>query len=386
MALTEFTVPNKNGSYDGGMVIKNYTSLNIAAGNTVSTDQPCRGMIIYVSGDCTISGTLTMTGRGAATPNLNSEVTALFNSVPGLFYPYLPTSGTPSPISGLSSLGYFFRGTESAGNNNIDSRLSAVTLPHTNFDVYPIYRVGANGGVAHACQTGRIAGNTGSAGALGKTGGGGSGGKSTGGMYSGVERGGNGTCFSGGAGSGGAAHAGPNSGTCQYPGLQGNDFGGAGGVATGYFGSTSGNGHTAGGGAGNPGGAPSGADGPFSITATPAQGTAVGNAVHGQTAGSNGTGGLLILIVGGDLTINSGGEIISHGSAGGNGGTTALGAGDSSAGGGSGGGHIVILHRGTYTNNGTVAANGGSGGSILSSTGAAGGAGGSGYVHVAQIL
>ena len=97
MALTEFTVPNKNGSYDGGMVIKNYTSLNIAAGNVVSTDQPCRGMIIYVSGDCTISGTLTMTGRGAATPNLNGEVTALFNSVPGIFYPYLPPSGAPTP-------------------------------------------------------------------------------------------------------------------------------------------------------------------------------------------------------------------------------------------------------------------------------------------------
>ena len=60
------TVQNKNGSYDGDMVVKQYSSLTINAGHTMTVDQACRGMFIYVSGDCTINGTLSMTGKGAA--------------------------------------------------------------------------------------------------------------------------------------------------------------------------------------------------------------------------------------------------------------------------------------------------------------------------------
>ena len=62
---TTFTVPNKNGSYDGDYVLKQYTTLTIAGGNTVTTDQPCRGMFFYVQGNCVIDGTLTMTRKGA---------------------------------------------------------------------------------------------------------------------------------------------------------------------------------------------------------------------------------------------------------------------------------------------------------------------------------
>lgn len=386
MAVTQFTVPNKNGSYDGGMVIKHFTTLNIAAGGTVTTDQPCRGLLIYVQGDCTISGTLSMTARGASTPNISSEVTADYSNNIGLFYPYLPTSGTPAAISGLNSLGYFFRGTESAGNNNIDSRLSSVSLPINTFNIVSIYRTGATGGAAIACAAGSTVGNVGTSGSTGQSGGGGTGARTTGGMYSGVERGGIGTCFSGGSGSGGSAHSGPNSTQCLYPGLQGSDTGGSGGVATSYYGTVSGNGHTAGGGAGNPGGSRSSVGGPFDpANSSYAQGTAVGNSVAGQSNGSSGTGGLLILIVGGNLTINSGGIIESKGSAGGSTGLAASGASDSSGGGGSGGGNIIILHRGTYTNNGTVTSAGGAGGAVLSWSGAAGGAGGAGSIQVIQI-
>ena len=42
------------------MVVKQYTSMTIDAGDTVTTDQPCRGLMILVQGDCTINGTLSM--------------------------------------------------------------------------------------------------------------------------------------------------------------------------------------------------------------------------------------------------------------------------------------------------------------------------------------
>ena len=58
------TVLNPNGSYDGDMVVKQYSTLTINAGHTMTTNIPCRGMFIYVAGDCTIDGTLSMTGKG----------------------------------------------------------------------------------------------------------------------------------------------------------------------------------------------------------------------------------------------------------------------------------------------------------------------------------
>ena len=49
------------------MVIKQYTSLTInCRGQTMTVDQPNRGLFIYVSGDCTINGTLSMTNKGGA--------------------------------------------------------------------------------------------------------------------------------------------------------------------------------------------------------------------------------------------------------------------------------------------------------------------------------
>ena len=37
------TVQNKNGSYDGDMVVKQYTALTISTGDTMKVDQACRG-------------------------------------------------------------------------------------------------------------------------------------------------------------------------------------------------------------------------------------------------------------------------------------------------------------------------------------------------------
>ena len=60
-----YTVPSKNGSYDGDMVVKNYSAFTVSSGDTVTTDAPGRGMLIYVTGNCTVAGTLSMTARGA---------------------------------------------------------------------------------------------------------------------------------------------------------------------------------------------------------------------------------------------------------------------------------------------------------------------------------
>ena len=50
MANVTYTVPNKNGYYDGDMVVKQYTTVNIDSGDTVTTDQPCRGMFLLSTG------------------------------------------------------------------------------------------------------------------------------------------------------------------------------------------------------------------------------------------------------------------------------------------------------------------------------------------------
>ena len=49
MANVTYTVPNKNGSYDGDMVVKQYTDLIIDSGDIVTVDQPCRGLMILVN-------------------------------------------------------------------------------------------------------------------------------------------------------------------------------------------------------------------------------------------------------------------------------------------------------------------------------------------------
>ena len=56
----------------GDAIVKQYTSMNIKAGDTVSVSNTNKGLIIYCIGDCTIDGHLTMS-RKAGTAN-NSPV------------------------------------------------------------------------------------------------------------------------------------------------------------------------------------------------------------------------------------------------------------------------------------------------------------------------
>ena len=84
-------------------------------------------------------------------------------------------------------------------------------------------------------------------------------------------------------------------------------------------------------------------------------------AVFVNNEDGQGCGGLIILVVKGNLTIGSNGKIEANG-----GGSKHVYRTDSgewiSTGGAAGGGNIILAYKGTYTNNGTVEARGGTSG------------------------
>ena len=49
-----YTVANKVGSYDGDMYVAEYSTLTVSAGDTLTVDQPCRGLFIMVAGDLSL--------------------------------------------------------------------------------------------------------------------------------------------------------------------------------------------------------------------------------------------------------------------------------------------------------------------------------------------
>ncbi len=178
---------------DGPPVIKNFSSLFISRSVVVSPTLRCRGMLIFVDGDATISGSLRMTGRGA-------KFTGSEASFSVLNPPYL---------------GDYW---------------SAQLFPSSSY-LSRVFAVGAAGAAAPVAPAAGIAG---SAGIFGRSGGGGSGGSAPNIGALGTA----GTSFSGGSG-GGAGSGNPAS-----NGSAGFAFGGAGGAA----------GTNSGGGAGNPNG------------------------------------------------------------------------------------------------------------------------------------
>ena len=111
------------------------------------------------------------------------------------------------------------------------------------------------------------------------------------------------------------------------------------------------------------------------------------------TTETNGTGGLIIIVAKGNVTVNSGGTITVQG---GRSKHTTNGNDWVATGGAAGGGNIIIAHKGTYTNNGTVTAAGGTAGVCYSGDVGSGGAsgtyhaeggnGGVGSIQTLQIL
>jgi len=321
MANVTYTVPNKSGSYDGDMVVKQYTSMIIDAGDTVTVDQPNRGLFILVKGDCTINGTLSMTSKGGyinPTTSGGSDSNAVDSN--GLRFPFL-TSGGSSSLTAANTL------LNGCGNTARSVIANFKTLS-SDGTIISVVRQGANGasGVSSTSN-----GSNGSNGSTGQSGGGGSGGAN----YQGTSGAGSyGSCFSGGSGGGSIDNNGSVTSAQAWSGAGGN----------------SGTGHSAAGsgGAGNPAG---------SNAHTQSAGVFVNN------ADGHGCGGLIILVVKGNLTIGSNGKIEANG-----GGSRNVYRTDDgewmSTGGAAGGGNIILAYKGTYTNNGTVEARGGRSGRV----------------------
>lgn len=279
---------------DGAPVVKNFSSLFISRSVVVSPTRRCRGMLIFVDGDATISGSISMTGRGARFTGSEASFQVLN---PPYLGDYWSTQLFPS-----------------------SSYLSRV------------FAVGAAGAAAPIAGAAGIAG---SAGVFGRSGGGGSGGSSPTVGALGTA----GTSFSGGTGGGGGS----------------NNPGGAGGAGVVFGGSGGVGGPNAGGGAGNPNGTGGTATGEGTggllilivrgnLRIGPngsisANGIAGNNAVSANaiSGGGGSGGGVLYVYYGGTLTNN--GTVSSNG---GNGGAAGLTTGTQ---GGAGGAGTAIISK-----------------------------------------
>lgn len=351
---TELTVLNKVGDFDGDMVVMNYNSLTINASMTLDTNFPSRGMLLYIMEDLTVSGTLSMSRRGCyVNPESSGGSDSAVVNVDGLQLPMFTTGG--SDTLGAAT----FAG---AGNAAVAAVANQDGISGDG-TIFSIARQGQAGCAGTSTTGPTCADVVVSDGKTGQTagGGGGAGDSGTGGNGS------YGSCFSGGSGSGGGAGGTGGNGTI---------WSGEGGGGTGSNNST----NNACGGAGNPGGGPN--------TTCVNSGNVRSDVYPDDTAG---TAGIIWLIVGGDVLINSGGSILSSGTAGGevhtHFGTCGGGnGGRKAASGGSGGGCIMILHAGSYTNNGTVVAGGGGGcGPSNLAPRVYGGSAGDGALVVAQV-
>jgi hypothetical protein len=314
--------------FNGDFFVKNFKNLSIPAGLTVSPLYPCRGLIIFCTGDCTIDGTLTMTAKGG-----------------GVRSRLFPSSSLSEGNFDTLDISLYFNSSSlnGFGNSNANwARSGSMWFDRTKKEI-PIKGTTNSLGTVNT-GTGAFGGRSGGNGnagvfCCGSGGGGGIYSLDTNARLTG-SAGGTGTIFAGGGGGGGmGTNAGGGGSATAASAIyeQGSQF-----TATGTPVSN-------GGGAGNPaGGGNSSNDGGF------------------------GVGGLLILIVKGNLTINSSGVISNNGVSGGSGTT---------GGGGSGGGRTILLYGGTYTNLGSIVANGGSGGGGSG----AGGSGGAGSITIRKI-
>ena len=338
-----------NNDLWGDVVVKNYQNLTINAGILFSPLKPCRGMIIYCSGNLTVNGTISMTGKGGG---VGAKIAS----------PIGAATSTDSRYDLVDATLYFNNFSSSVDGKGIPTHWNWAPSGSVWFSNFKI-RVplsgsvaGGAGGIQQTSTPFTGIGGTGTAGIF-CCGGGGGGGASN--YYNGGA-GGRGTIFSAGGGGGGSGN-GPGGQT----GGSSATFEVGGGGGAGWAGIQGGGG----GGAGSPTGpAGSGRNDP------PA------------TNGGIGVGGLLILIVRGNITIN--GTVSNNGSAGGNGGGPSGGAGSGAGGGGSGGGRTIIIYGGTYTNAGSVVASGGSAGvgpGYGPGGGSPGGAGGAGAITLRKV-
>ena len=196
---------------DGDMVVKNYSSLIVDAGTTLTVSNRCKGLAIYVNGDCTINGTISMTARGAnaAPPSTNIALARM-------------VSGGTQDLGGGSQI------PSACGTAFATAEANSPNKTVGTGKLYVIQSAGAPGGI-------KLQNPVGSNGSYLQSGGGGAG--SIGAGYT-SGNGAAGTAFSSGSGGGGGN------------GTDATENGGAGGNGN-MGGAGQGQG---GGGAGNPGG------------------------------------------------------------------------------------------------------------------------------------
>lgn len=332
----DVTLPVTNEDTD--VIVKNYTNVTINSGHILTTDKRCRALIIFCKGNLTVTGTISMTAKGAKLTSGNNI--------------YLTDKGTyymaSSPVDAGDTLIY----SDSHGGDGGDA-------------LYSSYEEGYGG--AGSAYSNPFAGGFGGGGA---------------GSVPGYNRA---------PGDGGDA---PSLGSsflettfraeCQ--------------CATGYSNSDSSVGTNGSGGSGGCGSVYSSIQSTYPTTVRGRSGYAgLSNGAGGGGSGGNsnvnqyygpysntygedgndgqGSGGFVLLIVKGTVTINSGGKIEANGGSGGNGGrgirktqsstpsySYTGGCGNAAGGGGAGGGMVLIWHKSGYTNNGSVTVSGGSGG------------------------
>lgn len=324
---------------DGPIQVVRYGALTVNAALTAS--QRCRGLMpLCDSLSVGAAGSISMTARGAA----GSKNWAVDRDI------FVPQAITFTGKN--TSYADFLKWIRTTGYCIFDPSVYACPPPGmgdvqcdwatwTPYGSTIISAAGCGAGVAGAAYpaTSSLNGATGGAGTNGGTGGGGRGGMASGGAgAAAVARSAPGTAWGGGPGS-----AGIYVGSANLVNAEPDMWGRAGGPSQGNY--------DAGGGAGNPGGT----------------GAAAG------ARGADGTGGILIGIVRGAISLAAGHAISALGSAGGNGV-----AANSCGGGASGGGSVNLFHSGALTGTPNLLATGGPAGtgSVL------GGAGGTGSTRV----
>ena len=214
-AKTVTTNEELTATQDGNPVIKHYSSLTIDAAKSLTTNNRCKGLLIYVTGDCTINGTLKMDGLGASASASEDFDLSRFEIGGG------GAGAGPDPLLPDES-----NQPQGGGGSDI-------------FTQYKSSQAGANGGATQT--TNGADGNAGSAGGANKTGGGGSGGAAettghggagaTGTAFSGGSAGGGGQqVIDNGAGSAGSSNGGPGGAGASGTGCNTQRGGGGGGA------------------------------------------------------------------------------------------------------------------------------------------------------------
>lgn len=314
------------------MVVANYTDLDVSSGDTLTVASANRGLLLYCSGNLIVDGTLSMSLRGCScdpTAAGGSDSSAV--SATGLRLPMFTASGTDT-LAAADFAG--------CGNTAVAAVANQPAIAGDG-TIFVVSQLGATGGSGVSSNS---TGNNGNAGTTGgatiSTGGGASGGAQANHGSNSTGTGGRGGAFSSGAGTGGVG---------RQPGVSsaaGGNYGGSGSSGV------------CGGGCG-------------------------GGWGNGAGGGSNieGHGGLMWVVVKGNITVGASGSIEAHG---GRGQITGLGAAAAAGGGGTGGGAIHVLYGGTLTNNGSIAANGGSSGGTVGGV-SPGGTGGAGGVNTSQV-